>query len=62
MGITMAIEYQVKILEVYEDSTLVIHQLRQKGNSHLRIRRQIVPAYCQEVEEEVDRKPWYFDV
>ncbi|RDX79917.1 hypothetical protein CR513_39597, partial [Mucuna pruriens] len=28
----------------------------------LQIRRQTIPAYYQEVEEEVDEKPWYFNI
>ncbi|RDX65793.1 Protein NYNRIN, partial [Mucuna pruriens] len=76
MGNTMALEYQVKTLKVYRNPALVVHQLR--GDWETRDSKLIpyysyvkelaecfeeaVPAYCQEIEEETDGKPWYYDI
>ena len=116
MGLQAAMNKKVKSLEMYEDSTLVIYQLRgdwltqdpklilyhklvmkmvdcfkkmnfnhlpreenqmvdalatlaamfQSNSSdevhliHMRIKEEL--AHCSYIEEEVDRKPWYYDI
>ncbi|RDX62767.1 Retrovirus-related Pol polyprotein, partial [Mucuna pruriens] len=116
MEISMALKFQAKIVKVYGDSTLVIHQLRGEWETRdvklmpyhsyikqlmewfkkitfqhipceenkmadtlanlssmfkinqgrdvpvIRIRRQVQPTYCQEIEEEADGKPWYYGI
>ncbi|WRX30246.1 Ribonuclease H domain - like 10 [Theobroma cacao] len=51
MGLQAAIERKIHVLEVYGDSALVIYQLRGEWET-----RDL------NVEEEVDRKPWYHDI
>ncbi|XP_052734034.1 uncharacterized protein LOC108321519 [Vigna angularis] len=116
MGIRAAIEFKVKILEVYGDSALVINQLKGEWETRdaklvpyqayikglmecfdiitfnhiprednqladvlatlssmfevdpntdlpvIEMKSHTEPAYCQFIKEEVDGKPWYFDI
>ncbi|XP_052728311.1 uncharacterized protein LOC108320289 [Vigna angularis] len=116
MGIRAAIEFKVKILEVYGDSALVINQLKGEWETRdaklipyqayikglmecfdiitfnhiprednqladalatlssmfevdpntelpvIEMKSHAEPAYCQFIKEEVDGKPWYFDI
>ncbi|XP_027357424.1 uncharacterized protein LOC113866825 [Abrus precatorius] len=65
MGIQVAIESKIKILEVYGDSALVIHQLKvsqKEDMPFIKMQQLDHPAYCQMVEEESDGKPWYHDI
>ncbi|XP_017428581.2 uncharacterized protein LOC108336620 [Vigna angularis] len=116
MGIRAAIESKVKILDVYGDSALVVHQLKGEWETRdsklipyqayirglmeyfdaitfnhiprednqladalatlssmfevdqdaelpmIEMKSHAQPAYCHFIEEEVDGKPWYFDI
>jgi len=116
MGIRAAIEYRVKILEVYGDSALVVHQIKGEWETRdqklipyqvyikglmeyfdaitfhhiprednqladalatlssmfelnqegelptIKMKSHEHPVYCIFIEEELDGKPWYFDI
>jgi len=116
MGIRAAIEYRVKILEVYGDSALVVHQIKGEWETRdkklipyqvyikglmeyfdaikfhhiprednqltdalatllsvfelnqeeelptIKMKSHEHPAYCNFIEEEIDGKPWYYDI
>ncbi|XP_012477750.1 uncharacterized protein LOC105793385 [Gossypium raimondii] len=66
MGIQVAIERKIKILEVYGDSTLVIYQLKWEWETRdpklIRYRR-LVLELIEDIEEvENDNRLWYQDI
>ncbi|XP_022716544.1 uncharacterized protein LOC111275426 [Durio zibethinus] len=74
LGLQVAIEKKIKVLDLFRDSTLVIYQLREewqmRDSKLIRYHKYIfelldvkdVPAHCLGIEEEVNEKPWYHDI
>ena len=69
LGIWAAIDFRVKLLKVYGDLVLVIHQLKGEWETrdhklvpYIEFRCRGEPAHCCFIEEDEDDKPWYFDI
>ncbi|KAG5227324.1 Integrase, catalytic core [Salix suchowensis] len=60
LGLETALELNVKKIDVYGDSMLIIYFGQNLQPIHIDIRNN--PAHCCSVEGEIDGNPWYYDI